>query len=331
MIVFTSDWHLHPFRSYSTITEGGFNSRLWEQVSVIMGIVNWSNEHGASHLVHLGDIFHAQGETLNKDAIRAAHILFDKINANKIIIPGNHDQYRGKTVLRPFKHQASILVNPQVINIEGIDFGFIPYRRRLSEFEADLKKVEGANVLCCHQFFAGTRVGPDEYGFVLKDAFPKELVAGFDQVIAGHCHKHQTIDNIYYIGAPQQMTHGFEGDQNGFMIYTDKLEFIPISAPTFHTIDIDTEEDHRIFMQDYVDGNYYRVILNGSLNVQFPDTNRIEITRKRQARSASRVTIDKKPMEEVIIEAIANYPLDEDIDKEMVTKAALEIWKECDE
>lgn len=340
MIIFTADWHLHPFLAYSTITERGLNSRLAEQISAIMGIIKWGSDHGATHMIHAGDVFHAQKEHLSKDVLRAGYVLLEnaaKAGMKNIIIPGNHDIYRGRTVFRPFQDVAEIIIKPTSRRIDGDVFTFIPYQRLTKNFtkhiEAESEKIDWGSTrtkfLVCHQMFAGAAVGPSEYQFKVKHAI--DPVGQYDYVVAGHCHKAQIVGtSIYYPGSPLQHDHGDSGDERGFLAWDgEDMTFMPITAPQFHTVKITDENDHRIFVEDYIEGDYYKIIVDGELEIELPRSEKIEVLRKGRTKAKGRVETEHKQVKEIIKEAVARY--DTKLDKEEILNTVLKFWEESKE
>lgn len=331
MIVFTGDWHLHPWKRFSTINKEGFNSRLWEQIEVITSIVNWSNDHGAKYVVIPGDVFHAQGEYLNKDVIRAAYVLIDRIKAEVILLPGNHDIFRGKTVFRHFKEVAHVIIEPTVVPLDGEEWAFIPFCRSSDRFREMLEQVGGAQYLVCHQMFKGTEVGPEQYDFRLKDAFPTKMVEDFRSVLSGHCHKHQFLEpNIWYVGSPLQMDFGDEGDQRGFMFYEkESFNFIPVAGPAFYTVNLQTQEEVDRCVNSYDGSSCLRATCGPAVDTAALLArlgHRIEIFKERQSAIEERVSTRNKSHEEIIT-AVANllYP------GTGMADAAIKFWKEVNE
>lgn len=343
MRIFTSDWHLHPFRSYSTITEGGLNSRLAEQVSAIMGIIKWGGDHGASHMIHAGDVFHAQGEHLSKDVLRAAYILFEKAAAagmKNIIIPGNHDFFKGgKTIFRPFQDVAEIITKPTSRRIDDEVFTFIPYQRSYKKFVEYLAaesekidwKTDRARFLVCHEIFEGTKVGPSQYQLkLMQQAFPSKPIVGYDYVIAGHCHKAQIVGtNIYSPGSPLQHDHGDQGDDRGFLTWDgESMTFMPVASPKFHTITITNLDEYRAFIENYIEGDYYRIVMDGNLEIELPRSRKIEVMKKGRAEVKERIATKHKQTEEIIEEAVAKY--NSDLDKREILDTVLKLWEESE-
>jgi DNA repair exonuclease SbcCD nuclease subunit len=327
MIVFSGDWHLHPWKRFSTINKEGYNTRLWEQIEALTGIINWANDHGAEYFVIPGDLFHAQGEYLNKDVIRAAYVLLDRINAEVILLPGNHDIYRNKTVFRHFKEIAHVLVEPTVMPIAGEDWGFLPFCRKQEDFIASLEKVDGADHLVCHQMFEGTRIGPEPYDFKLKETFPTTSVASFKSVVSGHCHKHQFLKpNIWFVGSPYQMEFGDEGDDRGFIFYQEgSYNFAPVAGPRFETVELKTQEAADHFMSKRVGGLYFRVHLSARVDLPLVGNHQVEIFKQRKKVTEERVQTKNKSHEEIIASVAQLMFPNTDMDK-----AALRFWNELD-
>ncbi len=341
MIVFTSDWHLHPFKSYSTVTEAGLNSRLSEQITAIAGVVDWAGSHGIPLHIHAGDVFHSQGETIPKDVIRAGYVLFEKARNHgiqNIVVPGNHDIHRGKTVFRPFQDVAEIIVEPQSRRIGEYVFTFIPYMRSRKAFYRaiadEAKKIDWNSdrikFLVCHQIFNWTLIGPSQFQFKTKDAVSTDAVKSYNYVIAGHCHNPQIVkQNIYCVGTPLQHDYGDEGNDHGFLLWDDsRMIFMPVSAPRFHTIKITNEDDYERFVEDYIDGDYYRVIVENGVEVDLPRTRKIEVVKKGIAKVKVRVDIEKKDTTKIISEVIEQHPTS--LDKKRIFDKAVHIWEEAE-
>ncbi len=182
----------------------------------------------------------------------------------------------------------------------------------------------------CHQMFAGASIGPSEYRFKLKMAIDPEEVAMYTYVISGHCHKAQEIGNIIYTGSPLQHDHGDEGDERGFWFHNeDGMQFMPIRGPQFHTYHIETMEDYKRFIEDYIDSDYYQVVVKGELEVELPQSRRVSIHKKWTAPVRVRVEAKTKGPEDIIRSVVEQTTLP--IDKDAVFKKAMEVWEEVDE
>lgn len=339
MRIHTADWHLHPFKSYATITEHGLNSRLAEQISSIAGMIEWGEQHGASHLIFSGDASHSLQENIAKSVIRASYVLFEKAQKagmKNIIIPGNHDIYQEKTIFRPFQDVAEIITEPTSLRIDEDVFTLIPFTRPPSRFierlAEEMKKIDWNSsrkkFLVCHQMFAGASIGPTEYRFKLKMAIDPEEVRLYDHVISGHCHKSQEIGNIIYTGSPLQHDHGDEGDERGFWFWDgDGMQFMPINGPRFHTYTIESMDDYKRFLEDYIESDYYQVVVKGELEIELPKSRRVSIHKKWTAPVRVRVDSKQKSAEDIIRNVVEQSTLQ--IDKESVIKKAMEIWEEA--
>jgi hypothetical protein len=89
---------------------------------------------------------------------------------------------------------------------------------------------------------------------------PAELSdLGFNRVFVGHFHNHKSFENgkVYSVGATTHQTWNDPGSRAGFcMVYPDRVEFIPSSAPSF--VDIKKPEEVE---EEVVSGNYVRLKL----------------------------------------------------------------------
>lgn len=343
MRIHTADWHLHPFKSYATLTEEGLNSRLAEQITAIAGMIEWGEQHGASHLIFSGDATHSLNENIGKMVIRAAYVLFEKAKKagmQNIIVPGNHDIYHGKTIFRSFQDVAQVIVEPTSMRIDNDVFTFIPFQRPPSRFieklAEQMKKIDWdaprIKFLVCHQMFSGAQIGPSEYKFKLKHAIDPEEVKLYDHVISGHCHRSQEIGNIIYTGSPLQHDHGDEGNERGFWFWDGHgMLFMPINGPRFHTYHIESMEDYKHFIEDYVESDYYQIVVKGELEIELPHSRRVSIHKKWTAPVRVRVDVQRKTAEDIIKGVLDAGGMPADLDKEAVLKKAMEVWEEVDE
>lgn len=341
MRIHTADWHLHPYKSYATITEHGLNSRLAEQITAIAGMIEWGQQHGASHLIFSGDATHSLHENIGKAVIRAAYVLFEKAKKagmKNIIIPGNHDIYQEKTIFRPFQDVAEIITKPTSMRVDDDVFTFIPFTKPPGRFverlAEQMKKIDWNSsrkkFLICHQMFAGASIGPSEYRFKFKLAVDPEEVKLYDHVISGHCHKSQEIGNIVYTGSPLQHDHGDEGDERGFWFWDGvEMRFMPINGPKFHTYNIETMDEYERLMQDFIESDYYQVVVKGELEIELPQSRRVSIHKKWTTPVRVRIDSKQRTAEDIIRNVVEHTTLP--IDKESVIKKAMEVWEEVED
>lgn len=178
----------------------------------------------------LGDVFDHR-HTINTKVLNAAYNDLKKIYEAKAwssyfnsecrfnIIIGNHDCYnKNNRDIHPLKlfSFANIIDTPNVVKLDGLNFGCIPYLFDADDADkvlTDLKKSE-ADFILGHLEISGFGYG-DEYNF--NDAKLEE----FNHVFSGHFHKRQSKGNITYVGNPFAMNfkEAFDGNKGGIELH----------------------------------------------------------------------------------------------------------------
>lgn len=331
--LWTADWHLHNWRAYSTITKEGLNSRLQDQIRCLTGMVDWAASNEIEWIINLGDFFHAQGDFVSKDVLRAATVICELIQDAGIrhtVVPGNHDIYREKTIFRPFKHLIDIVTEPRTEVHSEISYSFIPWTLNRTRLQADIKKVSPQRilgsrffVLGCHQLFKGARL--PNFHITKKGDIDRKAVGGFDLVLSGHNHRHQKLGNIWYIGAPYQMDHGDEDDAKGFIIGTAKdFVFKHIDGPKFHTVICNDIETAREITGLFNPVDYFRISVKGDFEWRWPNSHRYNVIFDRRRQHAPRLDIVNDPIEDAVKKSIEH--MDTDLDKGILYDLCMEVW-----
>lgn len=221
----------------------------------IMKIKNIVENKQPDFIILLGDMLD-QHEKIHSVPLNKAFQFIDEMRkiAKTFVLVGNHDMVNNQVFLTPdhwlnaLKEWKNVVVVDTVIKdcINGIDFIFCPYVfvGRFEEalnivLEEDWKK---AKCIFCHQEFEGCKMGA--IVSVDGDKWSKE----YPNVISGHIHKNQTIDNIYYPGSSMQVSFG-ETDKNivSYVVFDkdDKeylLEEIEMDLPRKKIIYMDVDE-----------------------------------------------------------------------------------------
>ncbi|NIO36549.1 hypothetical protein GTO27_02480, partial [Candidatus Bathyarchaeota archaeon] len=78
----------------------------------------------------------------------------------------------------------------------------------------------------------------------------------------------------------------------------------------------------------YIDGDYYRVIVENGVEVDLPRTRKIEVVKKGIAKVKVRVDIEKKDTTKIISEVIEQHPTS--LDKKRIFDKAVHIWEEAE-
>lgn len=253
-----SDLHLKEWKMFSTILANGLNSRLMQQIQVCKHVKRLIRKYKISDIFFLGDLMDSQSSTISKIIINTAfYIIQDWAElANVYLLVGNHDIYNNLNVLTPFSSIPNVwIVNVSTpINLDGKTIDLVPWNGQLPAKKADY--------LFGHFGIQGATTGN---GFVIEEEVKPELLKDYKLVLCGHYHSRQQVaDHAYQIGGV--MNHSFADtteDKGVFLLdlSNDKLEFIPISSPKFHTTKVAFSDQLEEFLRDYKENDYYKLII----------------------------------------------------------------------
>lgn len=193
-----------------------------DQKYVLEQILNIMDEDRAN-LIIAGDIFDSANPSLEAQELflflmqRVSEIC--KKNDKKcFIIVGNHDSNRRLLLWRTFLlPEITIVDSAEWVEIEGIRFYFLSfvkpvnaqlefdryfdsYREAFQMYISDVPLKE-KTVLVAHQTFEGVTTGSSESMSFFDDSIPLKDVSEFALVMAGHIHKKQKIQNVFYPGS----------------------------------------------------------------------------------------------------------------------------------
>ena len=232
-VIHLADLHLgKPFHKKSLAADQEY---MLEQVRDLM-------EEQKAHLVIAGDVFDSANPSIEAQELFVSFIkgimaVCNRYELTTIITVGNHDSNRRLALWSDFVGTRVHIVNDEeTIYIEGIPFHAVsfvkptiaqtkfnrPFETYNEAFEAYLPEENRANtILIAHQTFEGCTTGSSEAMSFFDDAVSKDVVKEFPIVLAGHIHKRQCIDNIYYPGS--LMPYAF-GDEyaGGFTVWDIK-------------------------------------------------------------------------------------------------------------
>ena len=247
MIGIIADVHLHPHKSFATIDENGFNSRVEEALFTLQQVVDECSHRGVAHLYIAGDLFHVGKRT---DVTFFNHVRFSlrrifSTLKRVTIIEGNHDRVDklipGKSIL----HMLHI-DNVNIVSNLGVfheDFDDIPggYNVVVAPYTENSEALERGVKLCIDELSPVDRlrttimIGHLAVGGAKTDRFEYqpavETNAGMliqDPVIQfvflGHYHRHQMLNSrMMYVGSP--LTHDFgESGQDKGMVFVDFVD-----------------------------------------------------------------------------------------------------------
>jgi DNA repair exonuclease SbcCD nuclease subunit len=209
-------------------------------------------DNNINHIVHLGDIFDNR-KFINFRALHRHRKMFlNKLREYKItmdIIPGNHDTYYKNTndlnslkeLLGHFTDCINIIMEPTVMNYDGLDFALLPWIAQDNEAKSlDFIKNTKALYLGGHLDIAGFEMMK---GTVNAHGISADLFDRFDGVYSGHFHTKSSKGNIHYLGSHMEFFWNDAHDPKYFHIFdTDIKQITPVLNP--HTL------HHRIYYDD---------------------------------------------------------------------------------
>lgn len=257
--LFVGDVHMSNGLPYSKPTADGRTDRLEDQLALWKHIKKKAKELKVSAIFILGDLFDkAVVDPVTLSETAAALKQF----SNVYLLPGNHDAASlkgGRFTVEAFGVLSDScrvvgMDPPEALKVQPwLHFwplAFMP----MSETREALKGIREAmdedvtNVLLFHNSVEGAK----HMGWVCDDGIDgDELCEGFDWVLSGHFHEHQSFgseDEGMYLSAP--MHHDFRdvGRQAGYWVIEFGEEgeredtFVDPGLPQFHVFtDLDTK------------------------------------------------------------------------------------------
>lgn len=264
-----ADIHLHNWSSFSSIDEGGVNTRLEMLLSEIRRANQELINAGGSVMVIAGDLFHVRG-SIAPSVLNPALDTFREIidsGTEVVIIPGNHD-LEGKHTER-LGSAVTALENAGCTIIDRPCFMrnmlLIPWYESVKDLQKAIEDAIDANTepgydptssydLIMHAPIDGVITGLPDHG--LKPEWLASL--GFKRVFAGHYHNHKEFPGgVYSIGALAHHTWSDVGSKAGFLIVSDDdVRYCASHVPSFIDITDKTDPDEIPLL---VDGHYVRI------------------------------------------------------------------------
>ena len=251
-----SDIHLHTWTYGATVTDTGYNSRLWAQAAAIQEMINDAVEQGCQYAYFCGDLFHTHG-TVPTQALSVAGQMFSILRHHGIkvrAIPGNHDMYDRQGQI----HALSWLPQEEIRGywVDGdLPVWALPYTDDedvLKRFLEDAGQGDGGMVLL-HQGVAGV---PLSSGFVLDERLTPDMIPDNVRAFTGHYHFHRAVTpNLTVVGNLTPLNWGDIDQEKGWVIWDDETGSLDhrIQTKSPYFISFSGEED-----LDIVDGNFVR-------------------------------------------------------------------------
>ena len=231
-------------------------------------------DNNINHIVHLGDIFDNR-KFINFRALHRHRKMFlNKLREYKItmdIIPGNHDTYYKNTndlnslkeLLGHFTDCINIIMEPTVMNYDGLDFALLPWIAQDNEAKSlDFIKNTKALYLGGHLDITGFEMMK---GTVNAHGMSVDLFDRFDGVYSGHFHTKSSKNNIHYLGSQMEFFWNDAHDPKYFHVFdTNAKQITQVLNPNtlHHRINYDdTRQDYLQYDLSQVENKFVKIVV----------------------------------------------------------------------
>lgn len=210
-------------------------------------------ENKIRSVIQLGDVFdrrkYVNLKTLNFVRERFLNYFYNN-NLKMYTLLGNHDVYYKNTnkinsldqLIK--ENNIHVSVNPEIINIEGYDFGFIPWITEDNKIKCEqFIREKECKYLCGHLEIKGFHL---IRGVMNDEGYNSSEFRSYDRVFSGHFHCKQSQENIEYVGTPYQMIFSDMHEKKGFHVFDPKnnlLEFVENTKNIFKQINYNDKEN----------------------------------------------------------------------------------------
>jgi exonuclease SbcD len=219
ILLLSADWHIK-------------RENIEQIKDLICQQCNLADELKVDLLICLGDVFESRKGQEQMVFVAFEEIL-DYIYSRKkklILFPGNHDKTNyssSDSFLEPFQHHPAVQFfrEPGSFKLESIECSIVPYyipQLYIEKLNLLVTSGQRKRLLLSHIELTGS-VNND--GSEIKNCLNKDLFKGYDLVLLGHYHNHQTIGkNIVHLPSICQKDFG-EDSNKGFTILYDDLSW----------------------------------------------------------------------------------------------------------
>ena len=251
-------------------------SKFWEET-----FFPYIDKHNIDHIIHLGDIVDRR-KYINY--VTADNLKTDFINPLKQrnikfwCIIGNHDIYYRNSLeinaldqLYGVDKNINLISKPKEITIDGCKLLLMPWicQNNWNDSWEAIKKSK-SQIMMGHLELNGFEM---HKGAVCETGLDLQEFSKFDMVLSGHFHHRSSSNNIYYLGAPYEITWSDYQDPKGFHIFdtqTRELEFIENPFNMFYKF-MYNDSDMKIEDLDDIDlsiyeNTYMKVIIQNKTN-----------------------------------------------------------------
>lgn len=209
-------------------------------------------KNGITKLFILGDTFDRRKYVNFYSLQRSKRMFFDKLaekNIEVFMLVGNHDTYYKNTnevnspgLVLDYKN-INIIHDPTVVTVDETKILMMPWIcPENHEQSLEMLKTAQAEICMGHFEIEGFAM---YRGMKSEEGLNRELFKRFDFTFSGHYHHKSSMDGIFYLGNPYELTWQDYGDSRGFHLFnisTRELEFIKNPNRIFHRISYDDKD-----------------------------------------------------------------------------------------
>ncbi len=192
-------------------------NNLEDTETILKELVRLSKE--ADAVVFLGDIYHTHS-VMRQEIVNLLRKYMKEIHGRQLsrpyILIGNHD-YVGPTntsmnaVSLTLEDYAVVVDEPYVSG----NVLLVPFMPDNDRFVEECNKHPEAKVLFCHQTFDTAQY---ENGFYAPGGVDQNRLLQ-RSIVAGHIHKRQRIEKVFYVGTPRALTSSDANEYKGVHFY----------------------------------------------------------------------------------------------------------------
>lgn len=254
-----------------------YQERFYEEV-----FFPYMLENDIKQILHLGDYYDNRKTVNFKTLHHNRKIFLDKLREYGItmdIIPGNHDVYYKNTndlnslkeLLGHYMNEVNLIMDPAVVNYDGLDIALIPWINSENEKEViNFVKKCNAPILGSHLELSGFDMAK---GMPCYDGMSPEHFERFEMVLTGHFHTKSQHGNIYYLGSQMEFFWNDCNDRKYFHVLdTDTRELTPILNPItiYEKIYYDADKINTLQDLRYLDNKFVKlIVINKGNPVEF--------------------------------------------------------------
>ena len=251
-------------------------SKFWKET-----FFPYIDKHNIDHIIHLGDIVDRRKYINYVTADNLKTDFINPLKQRKIkfwCIIGNHDIYYRNSLeinaldqLYGVDKNINLISKPKEITIDGCKLLLMPWicQNNWNDSWEAIKKSK-SQIMMGHLELNGFEM---HKGAVCETGLDLQEFSKFDMVLSGHFHHRSSSDNIYYLGAPYEITWSDYQDPKGFHIFdtqTRELEFIENPFNMFYKF-MYNDSDMKIEDLDDIDlsiyeNTYMKVIIQNKTN-----------------------------------------------------------------